>query len=148
MAQTGEHLVHGSCVALGERAALLRGAPGAGKSDLALRFISAFAPAGAVLVADDQVRLRRAGGMLQASPPANLAGRLEVRGIGIITLAHRPRARLELIVTLTRGDAVPRLPPDPLPCEVIFGLPVPVLSLDPFEASAAVKLKLALGGGV
>lgn len=148
MAETDERLVHGTCVALGGRAALLRGAPGAGKSDLALRFISAFASAGAMLVADDQVRLRIAGGGLEVSPAANLAGRLEVRGIGIVTLAHRPRAKLELIVALSSGEAVPRLPPDPLPREDELGLPVPVLRLDPFEISAAAKLRLALGGGV
>ena len=84
-------LVHGTCVALGRRAALLRGAPGSGKSDLALRFLflarrgpaALEAPA---LVADDQVRLSRDGDRVLAAAPESIVGKMEVRGRG-----HRRR---------------------------------------------------------
>ena len=132
--------------------ALLRGAPGAGKSDLALRFISLFgAPdrglQGACLVADDQVLLSREGRGLFARSPESIAGRLEVRGVGIVEVPHCARAPLSLIVDLVAAGDVPRLPPDPLPREDILGVHTPVLRLNPFEISSPVKLKLVLTGG-
>lgn len=148
----GELLVHGTCVALDGRAALLRGAPGSGKSDLALRFISLFGarrggdgPA-ASLVADDQVLLKRVRDVVQARAPRTITGRLEVRGIGIVDVAHETASSLVLIVDLVAARNVPRLPPDPLPREDLQGVTLPVLKLCPFESSAPVKLKLALTG--
>lgn len=146
-----ELLVHGVCVAIAGAGALLRGAPGCGKSDLALRFISLFggddgACEGACLVADDQVLLSRAGEGLVARAPEAIAGQLEVRGLGIVEVAHRKRTPVTLIVDLAAPRDVPRLPPDPLPAEVILGAPIPLLKLNPFEISSPVKLKLALTG--
>lgn len=146
MPVANELLIHGTCVALGSRAALLKGAPGAGKSDLALRFISSFSGSGAILVADDQVRVWRDGDGLAAGPPEKLAGLLEVRGIGIVEMPHVAVARLDLVVTLSPTAAIPRMPPDPLPREEMLGRSVPVLVLGAFEGSAAAKLKLALAG--
>ena len=71
-------MVHATCVAIGDRAVLLCGPSGSGKSDLALRLIDG----GAQLVADDQVVLRAEGGRIVARAPEALAGRMEVRGIG------------------------------------------------------------------
>ena len=150
-ATSGELLVHGTCVAMSGSGALLRGAPGCGKSDLALRFISLFgvdggAPEGACLVDDDQVLLSCAEEGLVARSPEAIAGRLEVRGVGIVEVAHCKRTSLALVIDLVARDDVPRLPPDPLPCEDILGVPTPVLKLNPFEISSPVKLKLALTG--
>lgn len=135
-------LLHGTCVALGGRAALLRGRSGAGKSDLALRFITAEAAAGAALVADDQVQVRREAGRLVARPPATIAGRIEVRGIGIIDVAHTPEAELVLVVDLVARRAVPRLPHGVT--VTLLGIELPLIKLSPFDASAGIKLKLAL----
>lgn len=146
MTRARQHLIHGTCVALHNRAALLKGEPGTGKSDLALRFVSSFSEDGAALVADDQVQVWREGDGLAAGPPETLAGLLEVRGLGIIEMPHVTAAILGLIVTLSPADPIPRLPPDPLPREEVLGHSLPVLALNPFEVSAAVKLKLALAG--
>lgn len=143
-----EILVHGSCVALGEGAVLLRGAPGAGKSDLALRFLSLFAREGAALVADDQVRLRQEKKHIIALPPERIAGLIEVRGVGIVQSAHLASARLVLIADLVSREDVARLPDSPRPREEVLGIGVPVTRIAPFEASAPVKLKLALGGAI
>lgn len=152
---SGELLVFGTCVAisghdLDVRGALLRGAPGSGKSDLALRFISLFgggtSRVGAYLVSDDQVLLSREGDTLLARPPCTIAGRLEVRGIGIVEVDHRDQTPLAVIIDLVNADEVPRIPADPPPCEDILGVCVPVLKLNPFEHSSPVKLKLALTG--
>ena len=139
-------LVHATCVALrlpGRtwRAVLLRGASGAGKSDLALRLIDA----GGRLVADDQTRITRRGRTLTASAPTVLAGLIEVRGVGIVKLARSQvlaRAPLAMIVDLVPPEHVERLP-DPAEEEVL-GVALPLLALAPFEASAPAKLRLAL----
>jgi serine kinase of HPr protein (carbohydrate metabolism regulator) len=137
-AAESETLVHATCVAVGDAGVLLRGAPGAGKSDLALRLIDT----GAVLVSDDQTRLQRDGAALYAGPPATIAGRLEVRGLGIARLPYRARVRLRLVADLVAADAVERLP-EPAG-ETLHGVAVPLVRLAPFEASAVAKLHLAL----
>ncbi len=140
-------LIYGTCVALGPVAAILRGPSRSGKSDLALRFIlDTPSSLGAALVADDQVRVEAREGRLIASPPAVLAGRLEVRGIGIVTLPYAHEAELKLIVDLVESEDVPRLPSESLPTAVICGLALPIQLLAAFEASASLKLRLALAG--
>ncbi len=139
-----EVLLHGTSVALAGRAALLRGAPGAGKSDLALRFIAASWPAEARLVADDQTRVWRHGAGLRVAAPETLAGRLEVRGVGIVPIAHCGEAPLVLLVDLVAAEAVSRLPQDPLPRDSILGVSLPRLALFAFEPSAPAKLGVAL----
>ena len=140
-------LVHGTCVALGQHAALLRGGSGSGKSDLALRFL-ALGPEQDVqpeLVADDQVWVEAKGdGSLIASPPETIAGKIEVRGLGILELPHRRQARLILVADLVSADECPRMPPDPLERITLAGVVLPVVKLAPFELSAPLKLKLAL----
>jgi HPr kinase/phosphorylase len=140
-------LVHGTCVALGTRAALLRGPSGAGKSDLALRFLALTGEGGdrPLLVADDQVVLTPNGnGELVASAPSSIAGKIEVRGLGIIEVPARAEARLTLVCDLVGTKEVPRMPSHPWERTMIAGIPIKLIRLDPFEASAPVKLKLAL----
>lgn len=129
---------HASCVAIGERGVLLRGPSGAGKSDLAARLIDD----GAELVADDQVLLRAARGRVIADPPDELAGMLEVRGVGILLLPCRRGLPLALVVELVASGQVPRLP-EPRKTE-IEGVALPILALNPFEASTPAKIRLAL----
>lgn len=128
--------IHATTVAIGARAVMLMGPSGAGKSDLALRLIDR----GAELVADDYTRLTRTGDVLHAAPPPTIAGRMEVRGVGIVALDHRHGVAVSLAVRLT-GD-VPRMP-DAMTCE-IAGVALPVVTLDPYHASAAIKVELAL----
>jgi HPr kinase/phosphorylase len=140
-------LIHGTCVALGSHAALIRGPSGSGKSDLALRFLALAPEPGLepLLVADDQVWIeRQKDGSLAASAPPTLAGKIEVRGLGIVVVPHREAARLALIVGLVLPQNVPRMPPDPLERITIAGAALPVVRLAPFELSAALKLRLAL----
>jgi RNase adaptor protein for sRNA GlmZ degradation len=130
--------MHATCVAIGGAAVLLRGPSGAGKSDLALRLIEG----GARLVADDQVMLAAEGGRLIARAPAPIAGRLEVRGIGIVPVATEAAAPVALIADLVAARAVERLP-DPS-AETILGVALARIDLAPFEISAPAKLRLAL----
>ena len=146
MTDAGPHLVYGSCVALGGVAALLQGSSASGKSDLALRFaLETPAELGAALVADDQVLIERDGARLIARPPSTIAGRIEVRGLGIVTLPYLAEAELRLLVRLADDYAdVPRLPRWDEESATLCGLPLPVIALAPFEASAPLKLRLAL----
>lgn len=138
-------LIYGTCVALGTAGALLRGPSGSGKSDLALRFVLESPQAvGAVLISDDQLLLERRGERLFARPPTTIAGKIEVRGVGIVNVPHRPLAELRLVIDLTEPDAVPRLPDLSTAREDFLGIRLPVLALAPFEASAVLKLRLAL----
>ena len=119
--------VHASCAARDRAGVLLIGPPGSGKSDLVLRLLRL----GFELVADDQVDLIEG---VASAPPA-LAGLLEVRGLGIVRLAAVDAVRVALVVEL--GPSV-RLP-DPAQR---FGLPL--IRIDPREASAADRIALAL----
>ena len=131
-------LVHATAIAIDGRAVLLRGPSGAGKSDLALRLIDA----GARLVADDQVELRRAGGRVLVRAPAAIAGLMEIRGVGILQLEPLREAALAMCVDLVPSAEVERLPE--IRCEDVLGLAVPSIAISPFEASAAAKLRFAL----
>jgi HPr kinase/phosphorylase len=140
-------LVHGTCVAFGRRAVLLRGEPGAGKSDLAFRFL-ALAPhdeTRPMLVADDQVWVASdENSALIASPPPTLAGKIELRGIGIVEMPFLRQAALHLVCDLVDAKDVPRMAPEPWERTEIAGIALPALKLAPFEASAPLKLKTAL----
>jgi serine kinase of HPr protein (carbohydrate metabolism regulator) len=131
--------VHGTCVAVENVGCLLLGPPGSGKSDLALRLVMDHK---ARLVADDQVALERRTDRLIASPPATLAGLIEVRGLGVLQMAHRARATLGLAVVLVSPDEVERMPESEEGVEY-FGVALPLLRLAPFEASAPHKVRLA-----
>jgi HPr kinase/phosphorylase len=139
--------MHGTCVAFGTNAALLRGDSGAGKSDLALRFLALPAEADRQpkLIADDQVWIEAPDGseLLVGAPPT-LAGKIEVRGLGIMPVAHLAQGRLVLVVDLVSRNEVPRIRPEPPQTVTIAGVAVPRLLLAPFEPSAPLKLKMAL----
>lgn len=129
-------LMHATAIALGGSAVLLVGPPGSGKSDLALRLIDR----GALLVADDQVWIQAADGGLVATAPANLAGLLEVRGLGIVRLPFLESAKILLVADL--AALAERLP---LPShQHIAGVDVPRLAFAAFEHSAPLKLERAV----
>lgn len=129
--------LHASCVAIGGRAVLIEGRSGSGKSDLALRLIDR----GAVLVSDDQVIVRRDGARALTNPPETIAGKLEVRGLGIVTLPIERDAPLSVIVILVETD-IERMPAGST--RTVAGIELPLISIRPFEASAAAKVFAAL----
>ena len=128
--------VHGTTVAIDGVGVLLRGPSGCGKSDLALRLIDR----GAILVSDDYTLVQRVDGALRATAPATIAGKMEVRSLGIISMPHMD-APVALLADLF--DQVDRMPPEGL-SRAVAGLQVPVIKIAPFEVSAAIKVELAL----
>lgn len=142
-------IVHGTAIAFGSHGVLLRGRSGSGKSDLALRCIGAAhtlpvqATGEIVLIGDDQLLAEAAGDGVLLRPPPTIAGLMEVRGIGIVRMPHCGPVRLALVVDLVARGDVERLPPARQITQVA-GINVPLARLDPFEASAPLKVLLAL----
>src|SRR4051794_25153567 len=104
--------VHASAVLVGDRAVLIRGPSGAGKSRLAFDLILAgrsgqLPPA--ILVGDDRVHLDTSGGNLIVRPAPELAGLIEIRGLGIRRIEHAGEVVVGLVVDLVADDAE-RLP--------------------------------------
>ena len=131
--------IHAAAVSIGGRGVLLLGLPGSGKSDLALRLIDR----GALLIADDRVVVGPGVPSL-LSAPAAIAGKIEVRGVGIVDMPHVAEIPAALAVRL---DAVTERLPEPQRFALGDGS-VPLLHVAPFEASAVLKVELALAHGL
>lgn len=129
--------LHASTVALDGRAVLITGPSGSGKSDLTLRLIDR----GFTLVSDDQTIIRRDNGRLIASAPPNIAGKLEIRGVGIVDMNHVTDIPVALLVEL--ASEIQRLPDDSRERPVL-GVPLPLISVDALTASSSSKVALAL----
>ena len=136
-ARLSAETVHASTVATDGRAVLIMGPSGSGKSDLTLRLLDR----GFVLVSDDQTVVKRDGDRLVASPPPNIAGKLEIRGIGIVEMDALTDQPVALIVELT--SEIQRLPDDNRE-RPILGVSLPLVSIDAMAASAPSKVALAL----
>jgi serine kinase of HPr protein (carbohydrate metabolism regulator) len=129
--------IHGTAVDIDGYAVLFTGKSGSGKSDLALRMIDR----GARLVGDDYVELHQSLGVLHVRASDALAGKLEVRGIGIVELEYRAQSPLMLVVEL--GEEGERHPSS-LPQREFDGWSLPLLRLDGFAASAPIKVAMLL----
>lgn len=115
------------------RGVLIMGPSGSGKSDLALRALEK----GCALVSDDYSLLWTSGGHLYAAAPETIAGRMEVRGLGIMAENARRMTRIDLAV-LAQSDPIERLPEHET--TAILGHAIPTIRLNPREASSLSKL--------
>ena len=130
-------MVHGTAISIGGHAVLIMGESGSGKSDLALRLIDR----GAILISDDVVFLETRDNAPILTVAPNIAGKIEVRGVGIFDVNFIASAPLRLIVQFI--DAPDRLPED-IARASIGDYVVPVSRLNPFEHSSAIKVEYAL----
>ena len=136
MAPPSSETLHATAVAIDGQAVVIEGRSGAGKSDLALRLVDR----GAVLISDDRVLLVRDGDRLIARSPGQMAGKIEVRGLGIVTVPNLTDAPVSLVVRLAEEDQ--RMPERRV--RRIAGIAVREVALDPFRASAPLKVEWAL----
>lgn len=101
-----EHpVLHATAVALGDKAVLITGASGSGKSSLALEMMAR----GATLVADDRVILSRSQHGVVLSCPGPLSGMIEARGVGVLHASYRSPVALALVVDMDHAET-DRLP--------------------------------------
>ncbi|WP_291689006.1 HPr kinase/phosphatase C-terminal domain-containing protein [Bradyrhizobium sp.] len=119
--------VHASAVKVGDRAVLIRGSSGSGKSRLAFDLILA-GRAGQIppsmLVGDDRVHLAASQGQLMVRPARELAGLIEIRGLGIRRCDFVDEAIVGLVVDLAADDAERLPPPEALQAQ-ISGIKIP-----------------------
>ncbi len=127
--------VHATVVSANGVGALIGGAPGAGKSSLALHLMAL----GAGLVCDDSVELFVQGARLMARAPTTTPALIEARGIGLLRVALQPPTPLIVIVDLDLAPPA-RLPP-PVRCDIL-GISLPVLSgrIGPHLAPALMQI--------
>lgn len=129
--------LHATAVAISGSGILIRGKSGSGKSDLALRLIDR----GAKLIGDDQITIKRKEDQLLMSPPPTIAGKLEVRSLGICECEYLSGIALRLIIELK--DHPDRFPMDNQ-VMILLGIKVPCCTLAAMETSAAIKAEWAL----
>ena len=95
---TKQTILHATTVAVGDKAVVIRGETGAGKSALALQLLAL----GARLISDDQTDVVRDGDILMASAPKPIQGLIEARGVGILQVPYGGPTRIALIVDLSK----------------------------------------------
>ena len=133
-------LIHGTGIFIDGKGVLIKGVSRAGKSDLALRLMGH----GAELVGDDYVEVSRMGqNRVVMQAPEAIAGKIEVRNIGLLNVPFRHMARIDMVVELVLDVAsLERLPQQKV--TLLDGAEIPCLDFYAFEASAPEKLRSAL----
>lgn len=126
-----------TCVTIDGRAILIEGAPGTGKSSLALALIDR----GAVLIGDDSIMLEVIQGALIAHPHPMTQGLFEVRNLGILPFPYAENAPVSLLITLNHN--APRFI-DAAQKALIAGIELPHVCLWPETECLALKAELAL----
>lgn len=126
-----------TCVAIGNRAVLIEGAPGSGKSSLALALIDR----GAVLVGDDSVLIEPRGERLIAHPHPATRGLLEVRNLGLLPFPVCEEAPVALVLVL--DPQAPRFV-EAAESATRAGIVLPLLRLAPEGPVQHRKAELAL----
>jgi len=129
--------IHATSIAISGRGVLITGPSGSGKSDLALRLIDR----GAVLISDDYTAVVAEGDRLLLRPPANIAGKMEIRHLGIIDMPHIENVPAVLLIRL---EEQPERMPDPFPSILLAGTMLPLIALAGREPSAPLKVEWAL----
>jgi serine kinase of HPr protein (carbohydrate metabolism regulator) len=138
-----EATIHASAVNIGGRGVLIRGSAGSGKSSLLLQILSAD-PRDSHLVADDRVVLATDRGRLLASPPAALAGLIEIRGQGILRLPFVSPVAVDLVADLAGAVDCPRLPTAAERRTTLAGIVLPRIFIACGAADGHARIRAAL----
>lgn len=129
-------MTYATAVAIDQAGVLIIGPSGSGKSDLALRLIDR----SAILVSDDIVFIDDRAGRITLYPAANIEGKIEMRGVGIVSVPYCQEIGLRLVVDLNSA-------PDRFPVNLTYKLHdflIPCVAISAFEASAPLKIEHSL----
>jgi len=99
--------IHANALLVNGHGILVRGASKQGKSTLTLALIDAARVRGwpMQLIGDDRILIYlESGGVMAEGHPA-IAGKLELRGFGIVDLPYAKCGRIEMVIDLVAGDA-------------------------------------------
>jgi len=129
--------IHATSVAIGGLGVLIMGPSGAGKSDLALRLIDR----GATLISDDYTIVTAQDGALLLNAPPAIAGRMEIRHLGLVDMPHVDAVPAVLAIGL---EEAPQRMPETVDTIMLAGLPLRLVTLAGKEASAPIKVELAV----
>ena len=137
-----QEIVHATLITIDGNGVLIKGESRSGKSDLALRMILSY---GAKLVADDAVRISKINDTIVGAAPENIAGLLEVYGVGIVKMEYVNETPLSLVVNLVNNPTqIERMPKKLF--ENIFGVEIMQIDLYAKENSAPEKVLMKLKG--
>ncbi|WAT18807.1 HPr kinase/phosphatase C-terminal domain-containing protein [Aurantiacibacter sp. MUD11] len=125
-----------SCVAMRGRALLITGAPGSGKSSLALALLDR----GGELIGDDGVTLSQVGELVVATPPPNTEGLIEIRNVGLLEV---PTTRAPVAIVINLTTAAERLPLGH-GMAILLGHQVPQVDLYPDTPALPLRAEAAL----
>ena len=128
---------HSTAVVIEDFGILIKGKPGYGKSDLALRLIDS----GATLISDDLTICKKIGDYLYLYPHSKTKGLLEVREIGIMTVPYVENIKLTLVVELVEEE-FERIP-GMMSCSIL-GMKFPKIKIFGKSSSAVAKIKIKL----
>lgn len=137
--------IHASAALYRGVGVLVRGASGAGKSRLVLDLLDDARAVGgdAALVADDRVTVEAAHGRLLARAPRTIAGRIELRGFGIVALPYEGACVIGLVVDIEETQP-PRMPEEEARFVEIAGVVLPCLKLWRADPRGVVRVRNAL----
>ena len=133
-------MIHATAVLVGAEGVLIRGPSGAGKSTLAWRLIGR----GARLIADDRLHLSACSGRLVATAPAQTAGKMELRGRGILSVAYERNAVIRLVLDLIPEADLERLPEDAQLSTMLLGVVLPRQAVPAASVTALLLVDSAL----
>ena len=145
MSAPGAATIHATALKLGATGVLIRGPSGSGKSSLALSLLDAGGDT-ARLIADDRVELIEVDGAVLAAVPPPLAGKIELRGQGPITVPHVSPARLHLVVDLLPVEECPRYAPPNEEWTRLGGCRLPWLRLPVGLHDGPMRVRFAVAG--
>jgi len=130
-------MLYATALAIDDHGILLTGKSGIGKSDLAWGLIDR----GAILISDDIVHLEQQKDKLVLHTPPAIAGKIEIRSLGILDIPYTTAIDLVLKIQLT--DLTERYPLD-RQVETLLETCISTVAIAPQEASAPIKVELAL----
>jgi len=138
--------VHASAVWVDGAGVLIRGPSGCGKSSLLLALLIA-AGSTARLVADDRVMVSAEGDRLRAGAPPEIAGWLEIRGQGLVTVPYLSPVSIDLVVDFEPLERCARMPDESEKTAWIEGVSVRRLALPIGQADGWIRVRAALAFG-